>query len=141
MKNSKRPEFPFGLPPIPTENGPHQPSEGHPPPPPHAHQPMQDERLRARFELDSAYRELRKGELMVQQIETYLPDSDEAVFGRQLMGTAALVYQSAYKSFQSGTFFKAAEYSVAVKDILRGIDKFYRTAGPYPIYIGDENYE
>ncbi len=42
------------------------------PPPPHDHEHMQNERLRARFELDSAYRDLRRGELIVQQIETYL---------------------------------------------------------------------
>ncbi len=112
---------PFGPPgkPLPPGGGP----------PPHP-----DEKLRARFELDSAYRDLRKGELIVQQIETYLPKAEEALFGRQLLDIAAAIYQSAYKQFQNKSFFKASEYSVSVKDLMRGIDKFYHTAGPYPIY-------
>ena len=132
----KRPESPDGFPPVPIHPAaglPHQ-AEGGPPPHPHGHPHLQDEKLRARFELDSAYRDLRKGELIVQQIETYLPDSQEALFGRQLLDIAASIYQSAYKNFQNDFFFKASEYSVSVKDLMRGIDKFYHTAGPYPIY-------
>ncbi len=128
--NKKAPSPGGSLPPVPGH-----PSEGPLPPPP-GHPPVQDEKLRARFELDSAYRDLRKGELVVQQIETYLPDNEESSFGRQLLDTASSIYQAAYRNFQEGSYFKAAEYSVAVKDIMRGIDKFYHTAGPYPIYPG-----
>ncbi len=96
-----------------------------PPPPPHHHPVPQDEKRRARFELDSAYRELRRGELTVQQIETYLPDSKEAVFGRKILETASDIYQSAIENFQNNSFFKASEFSVSVKDLMRGIDKFY----------------
>ncbi len=130
----------FGNKKAPSPGGSLPPVPGHPPegplPPPPGHPPVQDEKLRARFELDSAYRDLRKGELVVQQIETYLPDNEEASFGRQLLNTASSIYQAAYRNFQEESYFKAAEYSVAVKDIMRGIDKFYHTAGPYPIYPG-----
>ncbi len=135
----KRPEFPDGFPfsppPLhPAAGLPHQGEEGPPPP----HPPLQDEKRRARFELDSAYRDLRRGELIVQQIETYLPDSQEATFGRQILGIAADIYQTAYKNFQNDSFYKASEYSVSVKDLMRGIEKFYHTAGPYPIYPDTE---
>ncbi len=110
------------------------PPDDFPPPPFPPHPSVQDEKLRARFELDSAYRELHKGEMIVQQIEMYMPESEEAVFSRQILKIAASIYQSAYKSFQSKSFFKASEYSVSVKDLMRGVDKFYHTAGPYPMY-------
>gem|GEM_PF-2272229 len=126
------PGFP---PPLPPQGPPSPPPQGPPPPPP-PHDPahMQNDRLRARFELDSAYRDLRRGELIVQQIEIYLPSAEEATFGKALLKTASKIYQAAYKSYQNESFFRAAEYSVAVKDLMRGIDKFYNTAGPYPIY-------
>ncbi|NOY09706.1 MAG: hypothetical protein GXP33_12795 [Spirochaetes bacterium] len=108
------------------------------PPPPHDPEHLQNERLRARFELDSAYRDLRRGELIVQQIETYLPSTEETSFGRKLLDIASEIYQSAYRNYQKESFFKAAEYSVAVKDLMRGIDKFYNAAGPYPIYPESE---
>lgn len=117
--------------------GPPGPPPGGGPPSPDR-PPVQNEMLRARFELDSAYRDLRKGELIVQQIETYLPEAEEAAFGRQLLDIASAIYQSAYKNFQNKSFFKASEYSVSVKDLMRGIDKFYHTAGPYPIYPDTE---
>ncbi len=130
----KKPKHPDGFPPVPIHPAAGLPDQPEGAPPPHGHPPMQDEKLRARFELDSAYRDLRKGELIVQQIETYLSESEEALFGRQLLETATAIYQSAYRGFQDESYFKAAEYSVAVKDVMRGIDKFYHTAGPYPIF-------
>ncbi len=89
------PDHPFPLlPPVsPAGPAPH-------PVPPHDPEQMQNEKFRARFELNSAYRDLRRGELILQQIETYLPYTAEASFSRKLLETASEIYQTAYKNYQ-----------------------------------------
>ncbi len=94
-----------------------------PPPPPH----FGNDRERARIELDSAYRELGMGELIVQEIDNHFPNSEEAQLGKEILIIANRVYRSAYSAYQREEFFKAAEFSVCVKDLMRGIDKFKHT--------------
>lgn len=81
--------------------------------------------MRARFEQESAYRDLRRGSLMVQQIETSRPGSQEAQYAAQLLDMGSRLYQSAYEAYMAGDYYRAAEYAVAVKDVMRAIDKMY----------------
>ncbi len=85
----------------------------------------QAEAYRAGFELDSAYRELRRADLMIQQMEMRNANAPEVADARQIFEIASRLYQVAFSSRQAGQNLKAAEYSVAVKDLMRAIDKFY----------------
>ena len=86
---------------------------------------MQAEAFRAGFELDSAYRELRRADFMIQQMESREPGALEVADARQMFEIASRLYQVAFRARQEGRHLKAAEYSVAVKDLMRAIDKFY----------------
>ncbi len=86
--------------------------------------------MRATFELDSAYREMRRGELMVQQIETAHPQTWEAHYAAQVRDLAFQFYRTANEAQRAAQYFRAAEYAVAVKDLMRAIDKLYNVAGP-----------
>ncbi len=83
------------------------------------------EALRAGFELDSAYRDLRRAELMIQQMETMTAPSPELDDARQLFEFASAFHRKAYQAYEAGQYRPAAEYAVAVKDIMRAIDKLY----------------
>jgi hypothetical protein len=83
------------------------------------------ESLRAGFELDSAYREMRRAELMIQQMETATPQSPEIADARELFAFASTFHRKAYQAYEAEQFRPAAEYAVAVKDIMRAIDKLY----------------
>ena len=109
--------------------------------PPHLPLPlhMQDEKFRARFELDSAYRDLRRGELIMQQIEISLPQAERVRLGRRLLVLASDIYQSAYKKYQHRFYYDASEYAAAVKDLMRGMDKLYNTTEPFPVQKRIEN--
>ena len=62
---------------------------------------------------------------MVQQMETHNPNAPEIADARQVFDIASRLYQTAFQARQAGQNLKAAEYSVAVKDLMRAIDKFY----------------
>jgi hypothetical protein len=83
------------------------------------------EALRAGFELDSAYRDLRRAELMIQQMETMTAPSPEIVDAKQLFEFASAFHRKAYQAYEAGQYRPAAEYAVAVKDMMRAIDKLY----------------
>ncbi len=84
--------------------------------------------MRARFEQESAYRDLRRGNLMLQYIETHRPNSVEAGYAAQLLDLGSRLYQTAYEAYRAGEYYRAAEYAVAVKDLMRAIDKLYNVA-------------
>ncbi len=94
-----------------------------PPPPPH----FINDRGRAKMELESAYRELNMGELIVHEIENTSPNSEEATLGREILLLANKIYQQANAAYDSEAFFRAAEFSVCVKDLMRAIDKLKHT--------------
>jgi hypothetical protein len=83
------------------------------------------EALRAGFELDSAYRDLRRAELMIQQMETMTTPSPELDDAKQLFDIASAFHRKAYQAYETEQYRPAAEYAVAVKDITRAIDKLY----------------
>jgi len=131
LHNHGAPAPPPGSPPPPPPPGggtppPPPPAGGPPaPPPPGPPHDPQAEAFRAGFELDSAYRDLRRGALMVQQMETYAPQAPEIADARQVFEIASRLYQTAFQARQVGQHLKAAEYAVAVKDLMRALDKFY----------------
>lgn len=121
------PPPPGGAPPAPPPPGgapPPPPPPGGAPPPGPPRDP-QAEAFRARFELDGAYRDLRRGAIMLQQMEARNPEAQELEDARQVFEIASRLYQTAFQAHQAGQNLKAAEYSVAVKDLMRAIDKFY----------------
>ena len=83
------------------------------------------ESFRAGFELDSAYRELRRADLMLQQMEAHNPDAQETALAREVFELASRLYREAFNARQREENSKAAEYAVAVKDLMRAMDKFY----------------
>ena len=125
-----RPEPPplaAGEPPTPGVTPPPPPAPGAMPPPPPA-APLADARaqaLRAGFELDSAYRELRRAELMIQQMENHAASASQLEDAHQLFAMASAFHRKAYQAYEAGRPGPAAEYAVAVKDILRAMDKLY----------------
>ncbi len=62
---------------------------------------------------------------MVQQMEIQNPNAPEVADARQVFEVASRLYQVAFQARQAGQNLKAAEYSVAVKDLMRAVDKFY----------------
>ncbi len=84
--------------------------------------------MRAQFEQESAYRDLRRASLMVQYVESTRPDSPEAAYATRLLELGSHLYQTGYEAFQAGDYYRAAEYAVAVKDITRAIDKMYNVS-------------
>ena len=110
-----------GAPPPPPAPGAVPP----PPPPPAIPLDPRAEALRAGFELDSAYRELRRAELMIQQMESMAPPAPEIDDAKQLFDIASAFHRKAYQAYEAGDYRPAAEYAVAVKDMMRAIDKLY----------------
>ncbi len=62
---------------------------------------------------------------MVQQMETQNLNAPEVADARQVFDLASRLYHSAFQARQAGQNLKAAEYAVAVKDLMRAVDKFY----------------
>ena len=93
-----------------------------PPPPPHD---PQAELLRASVELDGAYRDLRHAEIMVVQQEEACPGTTEAQHARALINMATTLYLESQRAYQANEGFRAAEVAVAVRDLMRAIDKLY----------------
>jgi len=62
---------------------------------------------------------------MLQQMETRNPNAPEVADARQVFDLASRLYQTAFQARQTGQNLKAAEYAVAVKDLMRALDKFY----------------
>ena len=115
-----------------TPPAPPSPLAGAPPPPPapggRFPRDPQAEALRAGFELDGAYREMHRAELMVQQVESLSPGAPECARARQLLGIASELYHEAHQAYRASQYLRAAEYAVAIKDLMRAIDKFYNVA-------------
>lgn len=113
MSNSSSRDFDlegsFTLPPAP-QGSPHDPRA---------------EALRAGFELDSAYRDMRRAELIHQQMEAFAPQMSETGDVGQILELASALHREAYQAYSAGSFLRAAEYAVAVKDLMRAIDKLY----------------
>lgn len=101
------------------------------PHPPAEMSPPQDSRtveLRAGFELDSAYREMRRAELLLEQMESFVPPAPEIIDARQVLELASTLYRKSYQAYTVAQHLRAAEYAVAVKDLLRAVEKFYNIA-------------
>ncbi len=81
--------------------------------------------MRARFEQESAYRDLRRGSVMAQYVETTRPGSPEAVYAARLVELGSQLYQTGYEAYVAGDYYRAVEYAVAVKDVMRAVDKMY----------------
>ncbi len=63
---------------------------------------------------------------MVQQMESLAPQqSAEIADARAVLNLAEAFYQKAYRAYQEGRSRHAAEYAVAVKDLMRAVDKIY----------------
>ena len=62
---------------------------------------------------------------MVQHVEATRPGSPEAQYAAQMLDMASRLYQTAYEAHQGGDYYRAAEYFVAVKDMMRAIDEMY----------------
>ncbi|HEY66890.1 MAG TPA: hypothetical protein G4N97_01290 [Thermoflexia bacterium] len=86
------------------------------------------EALRAGFELDGSYREMRRAELVLQQMESFAPQAPEIADARQVLNIASALYRKSYQAYNAGQYLRAAEYAVAVKDLMRAIDKFYNVS-------------
>ncbi len=106
-------------PPAPGAPTPPPPAPGTPPPPP---MPSQAEAMRAAFEQESAYRDLRRGAVMLQQIEGR---GEAGAFAAQIYELASQVYRAAHEARQRGEAYRAAELFIAVKDMMRALDKMY----------------
>ncbi len=78
--------------------------------------------MRAAFEQESAYRDLRRGAVMLQQIEGR---GEAGAFAAQIYELASQVYRAAHEARQRGESYRAAELFVAVKDMMRALDKMY----------------
>lgn len=113
----------FDAPPLTPGGSPSAPPGGASPP-----RDPQAEALRAGFELDSAYREMRRAELMLQQMESFAPQAPETADAKQVLDLASALHRKAYQAYSAGQYLRAAEYAVAVKDLMRAIDKFYNVA-------------
>jgi len=85
--------------------------------------------VRARLEQDDAYRELRRGELLAQQIGSDPATPVEARYAAQLVALAASLYHTSHIAYGKGEYRRAAEYAVAVKDLMRAVDKLHNAAG------------
>ncbi len=122
------PPPPGGAPPPPPPPGgtppPPPPPGGAPPPPPPPGDP-QAEAYRAAFELDSAYRDLRRGDVMLQQMQPCIARQPDLAAAQEVFALASRLYQMAFSARQQGQPYRAAEYAVAVKDMMRALDKFY----------------
>ena len=62
---------------------------------------------------------------MLQQMEAHAPQAPETADARQIFTLASSFYQMAFRARQEGQYYKAAEYAVAVKDMMRALDKCY----------------
>ncbi len=88
----------------------------------------QAELLRASVEMDGAYRDLRRAEIMVTQLEETYPGGVESQHARAIIDMATTLYMESQRAYQAREGFRAAEYAVAVRDLMRAVDEFYNAA-------------
>ncbi len=63
---------------------------------------------------------------MIQQMESLaLQHTTEIADARAVLNIAENFYQKAYRAYQEGRARHAAEYAIAVKDLMRAVDKIY----------------
>ncbi len=62
---------------------------------------------------------------MIQQMSSPSVEADDA---QRVLGIASELYQKSYRAYQDAQYLRSAEYAVAVKDLMRAIDKFYNVA-------------
>lgn len=65
---------------------------------------------------------------MIQQLESFSPETPESANAQQVLNIAFRIYKESYQAYNAGQYLRAAEYAVAVKDLMRAIDKFYNVA-------------
>ena len=65
---------------------------------------------------------------MLQQMETLVPHSPEIADTKQVIEIASALHRKAYQAYDAGRSLKAVEYAVAVKDMMRAVDKLYNAA-------------
>ncbi len=71
---------------------------------------------------------MRRAELMIQQMESFSPEAPESIDAQRVLSIASELYQESYQAYSASQYLRAAEYAVAVKDLMRAIDKFYNIA-------------
>jgi hypothetical protein len=65
---------------------------------------------------------------LLKQIESFAPQAPEITDAQQVLALASSLHRTAYQAYNNGRYLRAAEYAVAVKDLMRAIDKFYNVA-------------